>query len=257
MMTGPAHSTVYRALNGSPAENLEKVIELTGGVEQLIGTEDVVVIKPNVQWWNQGAPNLSAVKKLIDLIMSHPKGFCGEVVLAENCHRGSTPWNSVDSGWGREFVRNSDLAAVSCFNDLGRVLKREYGDAFSVCHWINVDVGARRSFGPADGCGYVYCDGSSGTPLLEMDNGAIGDDYRRVMMTYPVFDTDRGTRVDFRNGIWADGEYTRQSLKFINFSALNHHSVYCGITASIKNHLGISDLSGGPDPYQNGKLTAR
>jgi hypothetical protein len=47
--------SLYRAVNGKPATNLEKVIHLLGGIEKVIGPNDVVVIKPNVQWWNQGA----------------------------------------------------------------------------------------------------------------------------------------------------------------------------------------------------------
>ena len=74
-------------------------------------------------------------------------------------------------------------------------------------------------------------------------------------MSYPVFKTDRGTVIDFKNGIWEKGSYTDQPLRFINFAALNHHSTYCGATSAIKNYLGISDLSGGPDPHNGGRLT--
>jgi hypothetical protein len=254
-MTNTPQAIVYRAVNGTPSENLEKVVELMGGIKQLVGDDDVVIIKPNVQWWNQGAPNLLALKACVDLIMNRPGGFHGEVVFAENCHRGPAPWESMESGWRRNFVRNSDLDRIFNFNDLGRLLKEDYGDRFSVCHLINADAGGRRVHGPEDGPGYVYCDGTGGVPLLALDNGADGEDRRAVIMTYPVFKTDRGTLVDFRHGIWADGNYTGQPLKFINFSAVNHHSVYCGVTSSIKNYMGISDLSGGPDPYGGGKLT--
>lgn len=41
--------TVYRVVNGRAETNLEKVIELLGGIEKIIGADDVVVIKPNVQ----------------------------------------------------------------------------------------------------------------------------------------------------------------------------------------------------------------
>ena len=37
-------------MNGTPAENLAKVIELVGGIEKIVGSDDVVLIKPNVQW---------------------------------------------------------------------------------------------------------------------------------------------------------------------------------------------------------------
>ena len=63
--------------------------------------------------------------------------------------------------------------------------------------------------------------------------------------------------VDFKKGIWDNGSYTRQPLKFINFAALNHHSTYCGATSAVKNYLGVSDLSGGPDPHNGGLLTSK
>jgi hypothetical protein len=42
-----------------------------------------VVIKPNVQWWNQGAPNLLALKTFVDMIMDRPGGFSGEVIILQ------------------------------------------------------------------------------------------------------------------------------------------------------------------------------
>ena len=74
-------------------------------------------------------------------------------------------------------------------------------------------------------------------------------------MTYPIFTTDKGTVIDFKNGIWERGSYTGQPLRFINLAALNHHSTYSGATSAIKNYLGVTDLSGGPDPSNGGCLT--
>lgn len=256
-MTEDIKSIVYRAVNGRPSENLSKTIDLMGGIERVIGTDDIVIVKPNVQWWNQGAPNLSALNAFVDLIMNRHGGFDGEVVLSENCHRGAFPWESLHSGWAPVFTRNSDLEQVHNFNDLGKHLKTKYGDKFSICHLINVGSGGRRVFSPEDGSGYVYCNGTGGVPLISFDNGAQGDDFRAVIMTYPIIKTDKGTIIDFKNGIYENGAYTEQPLKFINFAALNHHSTYCGATSAIKNYLGISDLSGGPDPYKDGKLTEK
>jgi hypothetical protein len=245
--------SLYRSVNGNPETNLEKVIHLLGGIEMIIGPHDVVVIKPNVQWWNQGVPNLSALKRFIDLIMNRPGGFNGEVVLAENCHRGPTPWKHA--GWAAKLTRNSDLKKINNFNDLSQHLKKKYNDRFSTSHLINVESGAKRVFSPADGPGYVYCDGSGGVPLISLDNGAQGDNFRSAIMTYPILKTDIGTLIDFKNGIWDKGSYTGRFLKFINFAALNHHSTHCGATSAIKNYLGISDLSGGADPHNGGRLT--
>ncbi len=248
-------SILFRAVNGLPNQNLVKVVELMGGIEKIIGSDDVVIIKPNVQWWNHGAPNLAALKTLVDLIMNRSGGFNGEVALSENCHRGSTPWNSLSSGLSHQFKRNSDLQNIHNMNDLSAHLKKLYGEKFSTCHWIDVNAGNKRVFIPADGPGYVYCDGTGGVPLISLNNDAQGDNYRAVIMSYPIFKTDKGTIIDFKNVVWEKGGYIGKPLRFINFSALNHHSIYCGATAAIKNYLGISDLSGGPDPQNGGQLT--
>jgi len=246
---------IYRAINGTPPENMAKVMDLIGGIDQVIGAKDIVLINPNIQWWNQGASNIAALNTLVRLIMQHPGGFTGEVVIFENCHRNAAPWNAKNTGWVRVFERNADLAHANNYNTLAASLKTAYGDRFSVVHLLDVDKGGRRVYGPQDGSGYVYCDGSGGVPLIELDNGAKAAHFRKTVMTYPIFTTDRKTRIDFKNGVWANRTYTGQPLKFINFSALNHHSTYCGATSAVKNYLGISDLSGGPDPQGNGRLT--
>ena len=248
-------STIYRAVNGSPDRNVGKVVEMMGGMERLIESDAVVLIKPNVQWWNQGAPNLSALKALVDLIMNRPGGFKGEVVVAENCHRGLTPWKSLASGWARSFERNSDVPDVSNMSELCTHLKGSYSTRFSAVHWVDLAYGGKRVFSPKDGAGYVYGDGTGGLPLIKCDNGASGQRFRSTIMTYPIFRTDQGTIVDFKNGIWKKGEYTGQPLRFINLAALNHHSAFCGATSAIKNYMGITDLSGGSDSARGGRLS--
>ncbi|MBN1696442.1 MAG: DUF362 domain-containing protein [Spirochaetales bacterium] len=248
-------ATVYRSVNGSPAQNCEKVIELLGGIACLFGEHDVILCKPNVQWWNQGAPNIGALNRFVELVMGRPGGFYGEVVFIENVHRGCHPWESDDAGWNRLFVRNVDLEGVHNYNEFCGILKQRYGDAFTVKHLIDSKSGGRRVYSPEDGEGFVLCDGTGGVPLLSCDNGMEGSFFREVIMSYPVFKTDRGTRIDFKHGIWENGGYSKRPLRFVNIAALNHHSPYCGITGCMKNLLGINDLSGGPDPYLDGKLT--
>lgn len=251
-----SQSTIYRSLNGTPSENLTKVIELMGGIDKIIGENDVVVIKPNVQWWNHGATNLSALKTLVDLIMNRPDGFYGEVVVAENCHHGSEPWKDETTGWLKNFERNSDINGINNFNDLSDYLKETYGNRYTTYHWIDVAWGKKRVFSPEDGTGYVYCDGTGGLPLIILDNGETGDNFREVIMTYPIFKTDKGTLIDFKNGIWKEGNYTDQPLRFINFATINHHSHYAGATGAVKNYFGVVDISGGgwgklADRYNN------
>ncbi|MGA2531543.1 MAG: hypothetical protein ABSG19_00760 [Candidatus Aminicenantales bacterium] len=243
---------VFRAVNGSPSENMEKVLAMMGGAERLFGDDDIVIIKPNLQWFNQGAPNIAAVEALITLIMEKRGGFKGEVVIAENVHRGSRPWET--GGWHTDFDRNSDLPGIKSYNGLADRLKKAFGDRFSVCHLIDVGSGGKRVYSPPDGPGYVLCDGSGGIPLLAMDNGLPGLNKREVIMSYPIIRTDKGTIIDYRWGAWEKDSYTPQPVKFINCAALNHHSQFCGMTSSVKNYLGVSDLSGGSSPIGGGKL---
>lgn len=255
-ITKGSESIIYRTINGTPSENIEKVFEIMGGIENIFGENDIVVLKPNVQWWNHGATNLAALKTLVDMIMNRPGGFMGEVVIAENCHRGNEPWTIEQSGWIRIYERNSDINGINNFNELTEHLKKTYGNRYSTIHWIDVAYGEKRVFGPEDGTGYVYCDGTGGVPLLSMNNGRTGDDYREVIMTYPIFKTDNGTIVDLKNGIWKEGTYTDQPLRFINFATINHHSHYVGVTGAVKNYFGVVDISGGgwgklADKYNN------
>ncbi len=250
---GQSVCDLFRVVNGHPSENMRKVLELMGGVEKLVAKDDVVVIKPNVQWWNQGAPNLAALKAFVDAVMARPGGFRGEVVLAENCHRGHEPWKAA--GWGQPFQWNADLPGVYNMKELSGHLKKRYGVRFSECHWLDLDAGGRRVHGPQEGTGYVYCDGTGRVPLLSVDNGVRRKGRRATIMTYPVFGTDRGTIIDFKNGVWERGACTNEPLFFVNFAALNHHSIYCGATSAVKNYMGISDLSGGPDPHKGGRLS--
>jgi hypothetical protein len=247
--------TLYRVVDGSPDRNLDKVIEMMGGIEKLIGLDDVVLIKPNAQWYNQGCPNLGALKRLVELIMERPGGFQGEVIVAENCHRGLRPALNPESAWSHNFDRNADIPGVKNLGQLCTLLKATYGRRFTLYHWIDVKSGGRRVFRPGDGDGYVYCDGTGGIPLIQCENGADGSHHRVTIMTYPIFTTDRGTVVDYRRGIWEKESYTGRPLRLINVSGVNHHSIYCGVTGSVKNYLGVSDLSGGPDPNEDGRLT--
>lgn len=247
--------TIYRSINGSPNENIKKVLEMMGGIEKLIEQDAVVLIKPNVQWWNQGAPNLAALKALVDLIINRSGGFKGEVVVLENCHRGAMPWKSISSGWAPSFERNSDVPGVRNMSELCAHLKGKNESRFSTVHLVDVAGGAKRVFSPKDGEGYAYCDGTGGLPLIQCDNGAAGGNLRSTIMTYPIFRTDRGTIVDFKNGVWEKGAYTGQPLRWINLAALNHHSAFCGATSAIKNYMGITDLSGSSAPASAGRLT--
>jgi hypothetical protein len=151
--------TLYRVINGSPAANMTQLVTIMGGIESIVGPDDIVLIKPNVQWWNQGAPNLCALNTFVGLVMNRPGGFRGEVIIGENCHRGYQPW--ISAGWAHVFERNADIDSIHNLNDLTSELKKRYGDRFSTVHFVDAQAGARRVYGPSEGSGYVYCDGAA------------------------------------------------------------------------------------------------
>ncbi|HOR22093.1 MAG TPA: hypothetical protein PLY43_05165, partial [Ruminococcus sp.] len=39
-------SHIYVANGGSPEENMTKIIQMIGGIDKIIGLEDIVIIKP-------------------------------------------------------------------------------------------------------------------------------------------------------------------------------------------------------------------
>jgi hypothetical protein len=69
-----------------------------GGIENFIGPNDVVLLRPNMQWPYNGYTNTEVGKAMIDLVLNRPGGFTGEVIVIENQHRPDPHVNS-NSGW--------------------------------------------------------------------------------------------------------------------------------------------------------------
>ncbi|MCP4650120.1 MAG: DUF362 domain-containing protein [PVC group bacterium] len=258
-------SDIYHAQNGTPEQNTAKVIEMMGGIERSIGKEDIVVIKPNAQWWNQGMTNTNSMKMFIELVLAIP-GFKGEVIIAEN-HHCYGPKNTCNiRGWNTQ-MRNGDYnynELIDYFQDKGHANVTKY-------HWINggpfglddtlkakvlrpikelvkkiKGYRERKTIShPREGDGYVWTD-------IEFTYAG-----KKTKMSYPIFTSAySGVRIDFKNGAWKNGKYTGQPVKFINFAVLNHHSDFAGVTSSVKNYLGVVDMTCGyqgvePQGYHN------
>jgi hypothetical protein len=239
-------SYVYMVRNDSPENNTRKLIEMMGGTGEFIGPDDIVLLKPNAQWWNQGATNTNAMKAFIEMVVELP-GFHGEVIIADNHH---FPENN-SRGWTTE-KRNGDFnlnELVAYFQDRGQrnVTRYHWHDGGPSIKglWGGAENGGVIN-GPEDGDGYVW----------KNDLVYTSPSGRKAMMSYPVF-TSRysGITIDFMRGPWKDGHYLKRKMKFINFSGLNHHGS-TGVTASIKNYLGICDMTCGhrgkkPEGYYN------
>ena len=66
---------VYKVMNGADCfQNIAKLWELLGGAAAYISPTDVVVIKANAQWPNQGYTHTGCIKGVIDSILAIP-GF--------------------------------------------------------------------------------------------------------------------------------------------------------------------------------------
>jgi uncharacterized protein (DUF362 family) len=222
-------SRIYASRNGSVYQNVEKVVELMGGIETIIGRHDIVVLKPNCQWWNQGTTNVSAMRKFIELILDIP-GFDGEIIVAENHQK----YVADEFGWTYPNVINGDPDAINLNALIELFHDRGYPNV-TKCHWINEEnQGGNVVAGPLFGDGYVRT------------NIKYTYDGRETIMTYPIFTSAySGTRLDFRYGVWSRGRYTDTPFKFVNFAVLNDH--WLGVTSSVKNHLGVVELPGRDD----------
>lgn len=263
-------SHIYISKNGTPQQNVAKVIEMMGGIEKIIGLNDIVILKPNAQWWNQGRTNLAAMKGFIDLVLGIP-GFKGEIIIAENHHfmDEKLPKGEEDNvrGWTHFSEINGDIDGVNYnINTLIELYQKQGHKNITKYHWR--DGGPKRDVwgngqnggvvsSPGEGDGYVWSD------IDYAFNGFIGLKKWKVKMTYPIFTSKySGITIDFMNGAFqrdgkGGGVYLKDKpVKFINFAVLNTHGEDTGTTSAIKNYMGITDLSCGswgmkPEGYVN------
>jgi hypothetical protein len=193
-------------------------VTMESGPDGLIAADDVVVIKINYQWSERGGTNTDVLRGLIRRIVDHPDTFTGEIAVCENAQFAST------SGFDRPNNNAQDTSlsphdVVVWFQGLG----------YTISHydWTlvrYVEVGE-------------YSEG-------DRDDGYVVYDYDAQLggrVSYPKFITDHGTNVSTRFGIWDPiaGGYDRERLKFINVPVLkSHHSTY-GVTACVKNYMGV------------------
>jgi uncharacterized protein (DUF362 family) len=188
------------------------------GPEGIIGVDDVILIKINYQWSERGGTNTDLLRGLIRLIVDHPDGFSGEVVVCEN-----TQFAGAD-----DFDRPANNAQDQALSP------RDVVDHFSALgHSVSlVDWTVIRSNTVAE---YSTGDLADGYVVYGYDSLLHG------RVSYPKFQTDSGTYVSLRDGIWdsAGSAYDRDGLKMINLPVLkSHHSTY-GVTACVKNYMGL------------------
>jgi hypothetical protein len=225
--TASPASDIY-AVNGHNSNPVIKLITLMGqhglpfyksntttenaGPGGLIARDDVVLIKINGQWDQRGGTNTDILKELIQAVTSHPDGFVGEIVVADNGQgQGSMNWqeNNADN------ITQSTQDVVDMFSTFYHVSTY----AWQTIRGIQVNE-------------YSQGDNTSGYVLNSTANPETG-----ILVSYPKFETKYGTRISFKYGVWNGTAYTER-LKIINVPVLKSHFVY-GVTACVKDYMGV------------------
>jgi len=198
------------------------------GPNGLIARDDVVLIKINEEWPYRGGTNTDILKELIQTVISHPEGFIGEIVVADNGQwQGSMDWPESNA----EDITQSTQDVVNMF-------KTNYN--VSTYSWIPI-----RGIQVDE---YSEEDITDGYILYENADPETG-----IYVSYPKFRTQYGTYISFKHGIWNGSGYEKR-LKVINMPVLKSHSGY-GVTASLKHYMGVQSQGEGQAGLGNGHST--
>lgn len=202
---------VYVARYGSPVINVQEVLRLAGGIENLVGHDDVVVLKPNGQWANQGYTNTLCMKALIDAILNRPGGFGGEVIIAEHIHRspadamsGSYCWNMSTSNRKNNWADMNYLELETDYHTGGHpnvTAIPMYDVSQDGAHWAAVSGPGEV---PAGKHGWVRLAAYTAT------NG------RNLTPSYAILRSaysDKLIDLSAAGGVWEGGSYNGQQVK--------------------------------------------
>jgi len=188
-----------------------------GGPGGIVATDDVVIIKINYQWSQRGGTNTDLLRGLIRRILDHPDGFDGEIVVCENAQ-----FNSVQN-----FDRPQNNAQDTSLSPHDVVVAFQMA-GYNVSHfdWTSIRYSSVGEYSGGD-----MTDGYVVYPYDATLHGCI---------SYPKFQTDAGTYISLRDGIWnpVSGTYDRDRLKYINVPVLKSHHATYGATAAVKHYMG-------------------
>ena len=136
--------------NGQPFYRSNKEM-IAQGSEGFIGTNDVVLIKVNSQWGERGGTNTDLVSSIIRVILDHPDGWKGEIIVADN---GQAQYGGAGRGGSLDWPMNNALQKEQSVQD---VVDR-YATNFKVstCLWDKFTSNVVQEFAEGDSeDGYV------------------------------------------------------------------------------------------------------
>lgn len=259
---GRDRTTLYVSRGRSPADNVDAVVDKLGGMEAVVGKDDVVLIKVSAQWWNQGMTNVAAVKRTIERILESP-GFAGEIVVFENTHFRLKDGSGLSRAWTRPSERNVDVPG---WNKLGDLVQHFAAQSAPVSFVGLVDAATseladdhwhdpRREHGVygGDGRGPIEQGDPRDGYRWDLDNAfrlrRSWVDHAQTPLSWPVLVSPRtGLVIDLQAGVFErKGERLAQverKLTWINMTTANEHSA-TGYTGCCKSAMGVVDMSAG------------
>jgi uncharacterized protein (DUF362 family) len=196
---------------------MEKGVDLY----EIIPSDSVVILKVNSQWNERGGTNTDLVKAIVETIVSHPDGFTGEVVIADN---GQAQYGSTRQGGSLDYeVNNAEDQSQS-----NKVVAESFpGHTVSTYRWDEITSNEVGEYSEGDNDdGYVI----ENTP----------DSVTGIRVSYPKFKTIHGTQISFKEGLWdpETSAYDSSRLKLINVPVLKAHFIF-GVTGCVKHYMGV------------------
>ncbi len=248
-----ALTRVYKVKNGNCFQNIAKLWEMLDGPTKYIDPTDVVVIKGNAQWPNQGYTHTGCIKAVIDQILQIP-GFSGEVLLCDNIQGGNgrgagtygfdaTPVNRANNWPDKNWTE-----LVADYSSQGQRVGLVQWTTDPVWRAPVLPLPSSSPWDPAKGTGWSRY-------FLNL-NG------KNAYLSSPVFASPltAGRIIDLQNGVWENGNYTGRKVKVIFMPTLNNHGSgaedYSGITSAVKSFFGATEIyhdsNQGDDTVWNG-----
>jgi hypothetical protein len=232
---------VYKVQNGTYAQNIAKVLELLGGISAFVNPTDVVVIKANSQWPNQGYTHTGCIKAVIDQILLLP-GFSGEILICDNFQAGNNQ-GSNSLGFDASPANRTNNWPDYNWDDLATSY-RNAGKPVATVKW-QTDANWRTPTLPL--------------PSWSLWNPASGNGWSRyffnwngspIYLSYPVFASPltANRMIDMKNGVWENGSYTGRRGRTIVMPTLNNHDYTggredeAGLTSAIKSFFGATEI---------------
>ena len=196
------------------------------GRRGMIAADDVVLIKVNAIWKYRGCTSSDLVRGLIQVILEHPEGFTGEVVV-------------IDNGQGTGSLECANRSQYP--DDSVRANANDRRHSFT--YVVDTLIADPR-------VSYYLLDPLNSTFIDPSDHSTDG--YRTFEdVSYPCFTTTGGRRVELKEGIWTGGRH-RRKLKLINVPVLKHHDIGGSeVTAALKNTYGILSMPWGDEERWN------